>query len=196
MTFSSVIVDDLQRHPPAGDSAVAFVYCNYKERFQQTFKNLVSSLIRQISNQAHMIPDTLRALHQRHVRHSTRPTRSELLELLATVSSYCSSVWIVVDALDESNNIDGTRSGLKSDLHTAIPNASFIFTSRRLEDIEMHFSNFPSLEIRANDRDIRLYLSNQLENEARLAKHIKADESLRALMLDTIVRRSDGMSVY
>ena len=189
-------MDDLQQHPPARDGALAYVYCNYKERFQQTFKNLVSSLIRQITDQAHTIPDTLRALHQRHVRHSTLPTRSELLELFATVASQFSSVWIVIDALDESNDIDGTRSSLKSDLYTALPNASFIFTSRRLKAIEMQFGDFPSLEIRANDRDIRLYLSTQLENEARLAKHIMADESLRTLILDTIVRRSDGMSVY
>ena len=187
-------MDDLQRHPPSRDSAVAFVYCNYKERLQQTFQNLVSSLIRQII-QAHTIPDRLRELHQRHIKHSTRPTRSELLELFATITSQFSSVWIVVDALDESSEVDGTRSSLKSDLYTAIPNAKFLFTSRRLNDIERQFHGFPSLEIRASDRDIVLYLSGQLENETRLTKHIKADDSLRTLILDTVVRRSDGMSV-
>jgi hypothetical protein len=51
------------------------------------------------------------------------------------------------------------------------------------------------MEIRASDADVRMYLQNQIEKEGRLKLHIQADPSLRNTIIDTIIKKSQGMSV-
>ncbi|KAL9601099.1 MAG: hypothetical protein Q9179_002987 [Wetmoreana sp. 5 TL-2023] len=98
---TSIVVEALAQIPTSRDYAFAFMYCNYKERAQQTFENLISSLIRQLVDRDSSIPDELRLLYQSHKKHETRPNRSELLRLLNTVASGYASLFFVIDALDE-----------------------------------------------------------------------------------------------
>lgn len=175
--------------------AVVFIYCNYKERTQQTCHNLILSLIRQLIDRGSPIPDSLRSLYDRSKNEEKPPTRSELLELLNTVVSKFSSTFFVIDALDKSNESDGARSMLASGLRELLPDARFLYTSRRLSEIERHFEGCSHLEIRASDGDIRRYLESRISDEPRLSKHTVADSSLLPVILDTIVQKSDGMSV-
>lgn len=192
---SSIVVDHLQRTFSSNDDAVAFLYCNYKEREQQTVNNLVSSLIRQLIDQIHLVPEDLSSLYQRHARNGTRPSRLQLHELLISTASHFSTLFLVIDALDECTESDGTRSVLASDLRKMLPHARFLFTSRRYNDIERLFDDCLQLEIRASNDDIRRYITSQIICEPRLAKHIQADESLLELIMESIIRRSDGMLV-
>ena len=191
---SSIVVDHLQTTILDDKNAVAFIYCNYKERVQQTLSNLLSSLARQLIDRSNLIPDTLRSSYSRHVKNGTRPSHVELLELLADIALGFSSLFLVIDALDECNFIDGTRTNLVSSLCKYLHQGThLLFTSRPLGDIESLFKDFPQLEIRASERDIRCHVSGRLVSEPRLVKHIAADADLLNAILDTIVARSDGM---
>ncbi|KAL8766351.1 MAG: hypothetical protein Q9209_006878 [Squamulea sp. 1 TL-2023] len=189
----SIVVETLAQTPPSMEHAVAFIYCNYKERAQQTFGNLISSVVRQLISAKGTIPEELRLLYQHHSKQGTRPNRSELRGLLTTVASECASLFIVVDALDECEDSNGTRSDLVSTLRTALPEACFLITSRRSHDIELQFQDCPHLEIRASDRDIRRYISIQIRQQPRIQKLIEADPSLPSLIEETIIQKSDGM---
>lgn len=175
--------------------AVAFVYCNYKERAQQTSDHLISSLVRQLLDRRSAIPDQLHSLYDRSKHQDRRPSGSELLELLSTVASKFSSLFFVIDALDECSESDGARSTLLSGLRKLLPAACFLYTSRYLSEIEHQLEGCSRLEIRARDGDIRRYAKGRIPDEPRLAKHITADSGLLGLLLKTIVGRSDGMSV-
>ena len=174
--------------------AVAFIYCNYKERAQQTLTNLLSSLARQLIDRSNSIPETLRSSYSRHCKNGTRLSHIELLELLADIELGFSSLFIVIDALDECNSIDGTRSSLVSSLRKYLHNRTrLLFTSRPSGDIESLLDDCPQLEIRASERDIRCHVSSRLMSEPRLVKHVAADAGLLNEILDNIVARSDGM---
>ncbi|KAL8791314.1 MAG: hypothetical protein Q9195_005933 [Heterodermia aff. obscurata] len=186
----SIVVDYLQISVLDDENAVAFIYCNYKERAQQTLANLLSSLARQFISQRNLIPDTLRSSYSRHTKNGTQPSHVELLELLADVASEFSSLFLVIDALDECDFIDGTRTGLVSGLRQLLHHgAHLLFTSRPLGDVESLFKDCPQLEIRASERDIRCHVSSRLMSEPRLAKHIATDNDLLNAILDTIVAR-------
>ena len=191
--LASVIIKHLQRTFDTRDNAVIFLYCNYKERAQQTANNLIASLIRQLEERHSSITDDLQSLYNRHAKHGTRPSRSELLEHLSTIASKFPSLAIVIDALDECNATDGTTRVLSVDLRDILHTARFLFTSRPLIEIERGFDGCSRLEIRANNDDIRQYISHRLLREARLAKHIEADKNLAEVISDTITRKSDGM---
>ena len=188
-------MDHLQRTFSSKDDAVTFLYCNYKEREQQTVNNLVSSLIRQLIDQIDFVPEDLSSLYKSRAKHGTRPSRFQLHELLISTASHFSTLFLVIDALDECSESDGTRSFLASDLRKMLPHARFLFTSRPYNDIESHFDGCLQIEIRAGNDDIRRYITSQILREPRLAKHIQADKSLLELIKETIIRRSDGMLV-
>ena len=187
-------MDHLQTTILNDKTAVAFIYCDYKERAQQTLSNLLSSLTRQLIDQSNSIPDTLKSSYSRHIKNDTRPSHIELLELLADVALGFSSLFLVIDALDECDSIDGIRTSLVSSIRKKLHGGAHILcTSRPLGDIESLFKDCPQLEIRASERDIRCYVSSRLMSESRLVKHVAADAEILNTILDTIVARSDGM---
>ena len=141
------------------------------------------------------IPQELRSLYQRHKQEGTRPTRSEISQLLHLLVSQISTSYIIIDAVDECTNIDGTRDALFKDLWNLTPNVRLLCTSRYLGDIAREFQDYPRLELRASCSDIGRYLSERIEGETRLRKHLHDDPTLFTLILDTIVRTSDGMVV-
>ncbi|KAL8878727.1 MAG: hypothetical protein Q9198_003528, partial [Flavoplaca austrocitrina] len=188
-----LLVEDLEHAPTEKTRAFGFLYCNYKERAEQTFQNLISSLTRQLIHHTRTIPSELRRLHQRYLDIQIRPSRQELLGLLTTVGSKFSSLYIVIDALDECDEIEEVRSCLFSTLRETLPRACFLVTSRSVPEIEVQFENHPRLKIKATDEDIRRYVSDQILRKPTLKRHIKADPNLRISMIETICLKSDGM---
>ena len=162
----------------------------------QTCKNLISSLIQQLIQRGSPIPEALRSLYDQNKKKGRPPLEVELLDLLNQVVSDFSTVFFVIDALDESREDDGTRNTLITKLREILPNARFLYTSRRLTEIERQFDGCLHLEIRATNEDIRLHLESRISEEPRISKHIAADPSLLQLILDTVVGKSDGMCVY
>ncbi|KAL8689137.1 MAG: hypothetical protein Q9218_005122 [Villophora microphyllina] len=191
--LASVVVENLMQTVVGKDHAFAFIYCNYKERAQQTYNNLVSSLIRQLIEREGKLPNDLGQLYHRHSAKGTRPNQSELVGLLGIVALEYESLYFVIDALDECDDSEGTRSAFVPSLRTALPNACVLVTSRPWHDINLQFDGSPQLEIRASDHDIKRYLSDQILHQPRLKKHTQADPSLLPLIEDTVVSKSDGM---
>ncbi|KAL8787605.1 MAG: hypothetical protein Q9195_007693 [Heterodermia aff. obscurata] len=189
--LAAIVVDYLQRMRHDKVSAVAYIYCNYKERAQQTPNDLISSLVRHLVEQERSVPSDLVSLYQRHTRSNTRPSNSELQRLLVSTASRFPSFFIVIDALDECS--ETSRSALGSSLPSILPGAQILYTSRRLNDIERIFEGCHRLEIRASDSDIRRYIFDRILHEPRLARHIEADSNLKEVISDVIVRKSDGM---
>ena len=187
-------MDHLQATILDSKSAVAFIYCNYKERSQQTLTNLLSSVARQLIDRSNLIPDQLRSSYSQRTKDETRPSHQDLLELLADIGSGFSSIFLVIDALDECNPIDGTRTSLVSSLRKHLHQRThLLITSRPSGDIESLFKDCPQLEIKSSEGDIRRYVSSRLMREPRLVNHVTTDAVFLNMILDTIVAKSDGM---
>ncbi|KAL8785217.1 MAG: hypothetical protein Q9213_003486 [Squamulea squamosa] len=174
-------IQTLAHTPPSMEHAVAFIYCNYKERGQQTFGNLISSVIKQLINRKGTIPDELRLLYQHHLKQGTRPNRLDIV------------VFLLLSHLNAPHFFSSLTPWTISTLRTALPDACILITSRRSHDIELLFRNWLHLEIRASEHDIRRYISSQITHQPRMQKHIEADPSLLSLIEETIVQKSDGM---
>ncbi|KAL8910022.1 MAG: hypothetical protein Q9171_004682 [Xanthocarpia ochracea] len=191
--LASLVIESLCDTVHHTRGAVAFIYCNYKERTQQTLDYLVSSLIRQLVESHHELLEDLSLLYNRHSGKGTRPSGQELLGTLGSFAKNIDPLFLVVDALDECDTIGGIRSALPSELQKLLPKARFFFTSRYLTEIEHLFNGCARLEIRASDQDIRRYISSQVACESRLAKHIEKDHSLLKDVEEAIIQKSAGM---
>ena len=80
-----------------------------------------------------------------------------------------------------------------SELRALPSNTQLLVTSRHVPSIEAGLIEPQRLEIRASDKDVRIYLDDRIEREDRLKRHVRADPALRDLVIDSIAEKAQGM---
>jgi hypothetical protein len=133
------------------------------------------------------------SLFNHHKTKRTRPTLSEWSKLLQSEARRLSEIFIVIDALDECPETEGTRDNFLAEVLKLHQNARLLVTSRYIPTIESQFENATRLEICASDRDIGIYLESRIERENRLARHVKAAPDLKGVLISTVRRKAKGM---
>jgi hypothetical protein len=154
----------------------------------QTVINLVSSLLRQLAQSRLIVSESVSKLYNGH--QDRRPTLREFEEALRIEIRSYSKVFVIVDALDECAD-DETRVALLAALK-GLP-VNLMITSRHSIRIEEEFARVKSLEIRAHNDDVRRYVETQIIRYERLARHVKADSSLKGDIIDKVVDSAKGM---
>lgn len=191
--LSSVVIDTIKITLASSTVGLAFLYCVYAERFDQTIDQLLGSLIQQLLLQQNVIPEDVRKLYNSHKLSNTRPDLAELSKHLGSIVSLFSRVYIVVDALDECDESNKTRSSLLAHLRNLDTHVQLLFTSRPLEETLPDAVQF---EVTAQEDDMRRYLSAQIKKEPGLAKLCNDNGDLQEEILDKIIAKAGGMSVY
>jgi ankyrin repeat domain-containing protein 50 len=141
---------------------VAFIYCNHKEQTVQTVTNLIASLLKQLVLDCPVISKNVKLFYHLHRRHNTYPTLNEFTQALRTEIQTYEKVFIVVDALDECTEGNGSRIKLLRALRSLAGPVNLMVTSRDLPSIEQHFHEAQRLHIRATDEDVATYVQSQL----------------------------------
>jgi hypothetical protein len=178
-----------------GKVGVACIYCNYKEKDAQTPVNLIASLWMQLVEDHGSLSADVKGLYGKYVERGTRPPLSEVSRVLQSEITKYSKVFVVLDALDECSESDGTRQLFLTEIRKLMPNISLLVTSRHIANIELEFQKAACLEISANDEDVRSYLKSRIEGQPQLARHIEKDTTLQDAILHTIVKKANGMYV-
>jgi hypothetical protein len=186
----SVVINHVLQTFPESDCGVAYVYCNYKEQ-DQTAVNLVASLLEQIISRQDNIPDNVVALHEEHSSKRTRPSIADYSRLLQKQVNDLRRVFIIIDALDECLEIDGTRDAFLAEVRQLLPTACLLVTSRHIATIENDFQDAARIEIRARDGDMRAYIDARIQKEKRLKLCLHKNPDLR--LADIIVEKAQGM---
>ncbi|KAM0433480.1 hypothetical protein ACHAPT_004360 [Fusarium lateritium] len=185
------LIEKLREDP---DSGLAYIYCDFRRRNEQTVEHFVSSLLKQLAEKRPTLPDAVRQLHDRHEKSRTRPSLEELLESLHYVTDLFSHVFIVVDALDEcqeSNHcLPRFLSGL-FDLQQKL-GVNIFATARPLGHIKSRFENSISIEIRAHHEDVRKYVNGRM---GELPMIVQRNLELQESIMGSISRAVDGMGV-
>jgi hypothetical protein len=169
-----------------------YIYCNYKEQ-DQSATNLIASLLRQLVEVNRDLSDQVTALHKSHESKQTRPSLSEFSNVLESEVTRFSKVFFVVDALDEYNEIDGSRHHLLDELRKIESHIFLLVTSRDIGTIKQDMGDAMRLEIRARDEDIQIYLQARIQSERRLRKLTETDEILQRDIITTIAEKAQGM---
>lgn len=189
----SAAIDHLQRTFPTSNVGIAFLYCNYKEQEQQTLINFVASLLQQLVGQQSLVPDEVCSLWEEHRRGRTPPGLVEISKLFQSIASVFSSIFIVIDALDECSEV--TRNYLIAEINKLPQNLHLMVTSRHNASIEQLFSGSVRLEILATDGDVKAYVCTQIDRRERLKKFVQADPSLQEKIETRIADKAQGMFV-
>ncbi|KAL7962115.1 hypothetical protein V8C34DRAFT_311341 [Trichoderma compactum] len=191
--LTSIVVDDLcKRYPNDTTIGVAYIYCNFQQKGEQTAYDLLASLLKQLAQGQSSLPGCVKDLYNQHQAKKTRPPIDEISRALQTVAAIFSRVFIVVDALDECQTSSKCRSTLLLEIIDlqAKTKTNFFATSRRIPDIEKAFKGYPSLEILASDGDVQKYLDSQMsELPGCVLKRLDLQEEIKV----KIVKAIDGM---
>jgi hypothetical protein len=190
--LASIVVDYLSKTNQAKDVGIAYMYCTYRDRLEQTPIRLLASLLKQLLQERQVIPEDLKNLYEHHVSKKTSPTLEDVSKVLHSEASRYSKVFIVVDALDECAGDDGTRALLLATLNALqTTNAiNLMVTSRPILKIERMFQDVIQLEVRASDSDVGKYIEGQM---SRLASCVSRNKSLLETIKSDIIRAVDGM---
>ncbi|KAI9770214.1 MAG: hypothetical protein M1839_003242 [Geoglossum umbratile] len=154
---------------------------------------LIASLLQQLVQRTPVISDGIVSLYHHHIEKRTRPTLVEWSKSLQSEVYRFSKVFIIIDALDECLESNGTRDSFLAEIKKLQPSVRLLVTSRYIPTIEYEFEKAARVEIRASDEDVRRYLEGRIERERRSVRHVRADLALQKTIIDTIVEKAKGM---
>lgn len=187
---SAIVIEDLaSRRQIQEDIGLAYLYCAFGRQQEQTIDNLLLALLRQLSDRQSSLPDPVKILFEKHQEKKTRPSTREIVTTLRSVAAAYSTVFIVVDALDEC---EPSCCKVLVDKMFAIQAASGanLFTTSRPLDIAERFKGSMTIEIRANEDDVREYIDkNMMQLPPCVQKNPKVQEEIKV----TIVGLVEGM---
>ena len=188
--ISSFIIDHLyQDFANNKNVAVVFLYCNYKDSDRQTTRNMMASILHQLSLQATPAVKELVAMYEKHKHRGSQPSLPEVLVSLRSISNCFQNIFVVVDALDEyaSDSLDE----LLEDIQTFSPQAKCFLTSR--PNLYVDMNDTFHLTIRADVADIEGYLSSSIAHSITLANLVRKEPTLKTQIVESIVEKANGM---
>ncbi|KAJ5275259.1 hypothetical protein N7505_003804 [Penicillium chrysogenum] len=184
------------RYGNDSDVAIAYVYCNFQRHNEQDAASLLGNILKQMVQRKHTVPSSVRALYNTHMHTGTRPSINEISEAMHSLStaSDFSSIFIVIDALDECQISDRSRDIL---LDVVISmqakrgcNVYLFATSRFIPEIIEMFNEQPTVEIRARENDVKRYIQGNL---TMLPSFVSRSPDLQEEISDAIAKAVDGM---
>ena len=167
----------------------AYYYC-YFGRNQDETSPFLRWIISQLCRQLKDIPSPLISL----LRRGTEPGYEDILGLLATVLESFQRVYVIIDALDESQNRENMIDLLRRFTMDPPFDKMRIFTTSRLErDIELGLVGLgPSISMSNQyvDQDISLFIESRLQTDRKLKSW---QPILKAEITQALIKGAHGM---
>ncbi|KAE8146616.1 ankyrin repeat-containing domain protein [Aspergillus avenaceus] len=179
--IASIIIKrmlDLQNSSNTGPQSprIAYLYLSYKETY--TLDQLLGSIINQVIMDPRTLPESLIKNWEQCKFGAHKPTLGALMDVLEELLRD-HPIYIVVDALDEYPMED--RNQLLRRLR-GFNNVSILITSRMLPEMETLANDGTIVDIKANPKDIDLFLDSKMKRSSRF----KSFESESPGLLDEI----------
>ncbi len=177
--LTTVVVDHLLTDLRSHDDTIgiAYIYCYYKKKEEQTLINLASSLVQHLVQQRNEISEGVKKCYHSYSQQRNRPKLEEVWQLLYPEMLMFPRIFIMIDALDECGHDDQTRQRLIDRLRSMqefLP-INLMVTSHPIPVVVSDFCDSLSVHIRANETDIRNYVQAQM---VRLPPAVQQDPSL------------------
>ncbi|KAL8994017.1 MAG: hypothetical protein Q9188_007184 [Gyalolechia gomerana] len=191
--LASVVVDFL-RTPPVNHHSigVAAIYCNFKERDQQSPENLLAGCcVQLIQPSRNPFPEVFTDVYRKHDSGRTRPVWEDIVRIFEDSIKNLDTVYLVVDALDECS--EDARKKLLDYFKSLPANIKLLVTTRHIAQITREFYDSPKVEIRADPIDLRKYITTRIAGNRKLEGYVLDDTSLKTHIRDKVTTKADKM---
>ncbi|KAJ5775210.1 uncharacterized protein N7511_000221 [Penicillium nucicola] len=190
--LTSIIINDVDEKTRGTDTAIAFMYCNYKDTNTHSELALLSSIARQLTAQIEHIPAVVRDFRDQNAMRKRDPTGDEWVALIKSLGHFFCKMIVIVDALDEcpEYNRDEFFRFIKM-LDTSI---RFMFTSRPHISLPVEFSGFQRISISAKSSDLQIFLDAEISKRKSFQNFvIRNNATVQAEIVEEIIAKSKGM---
>ena len=190
----------------AGQASMAYFYFDFRDINKQHWRDLVPSLLTQLSLRSDLRCDILSRLYSDHDNGAQQPSDGTLIRCLKDMFTLPDQhpTYLIIDALDECSNISGIPTPRKRvlqlvkelvDLH--MPNVHICVTSRPEVDIRDVLEPLTLRRVSLHDqsgqkKDIEDYVRSVVysSSEPIMRRWRKEDKEL---VTKTLSERADGM---
>ena len=203
---SSSVIQDIEVTCKAGKALMAYFYFDFRDANKQGLRDLIPSLLTQLSANSGSCCDILSNLYLAHNNGKNQPSDTILAECLKEMVTLPDQdpVYLIVDALDESPNSSGIPSPrekvlrfLKDLVDLSLPNLHICVTSRPEIDIRNVLEPLTSRRVSLHDqsgqkKDIADYVRSVVYSESeQIMRRWRMDD--KELVIETLSERADGM---
>ena len=190
----------------AGQASMAYFYFDFRDIHKQHWRDLVPSLLTQLSAQSGPCCDVLSRLHSDHGNGAQQPNDDALKQCLIEMLTVRGQrpIYLIIDALDEcpdTSEVPSPRNRILqlleelTDLH--IPNLRICVTSRPEFDIRDFLEPLTSRQVSLHDQsgqkqDIADYVRSVVySNSERIMRRWRKED--KEMVIETLSERADGM---
>jgi hypothetical protein len=205
-SVSSSVIQDIEAMCKAGNASMAYFYFDFRDANKQGLRDLVTSLLTQLSARSSPYCNILSDLYMSHDNGKNQPSDSSLEECLKKMVTLPDRppIYLIIDALDESANTSGISSSreivlqlLKELVGLSLPNLHICVTSRPEFDIRNVLEPLTSLRVSLHDQrgqqqDIADYVRSVVYSDSQhIMKRWKKED--KEHVIKTLSERADGM---
>ena len=204
LSTSSAIIQDITTLRDAERAFMAYFYFDFKDTDKQNRRNLILSLLSQLSTRSDLCCDMLYRVYLIHDNGAQKPTDNVLIQSLKEVLTFSnhSPIFIIMDAIDECPNTFGLPSPrelvlalVKELVGLSLPNLHLCVTSRPEIDIRTALETLKSRQVSLHDqtgqkKDIVEYVRSVVRSDARMGKWRDEDQNM---VIETLSDGADGM---
>ncbi|KAE9385138.1 hypothetical protein BT96DRAFT_607422 [Gymnopus androsaceus JB14] len=197
----SAIINHVKSLDAHENQMVAFYFFDFRDAFKQSFNNLVSTLLSQLSSSTMLQKEIYLAiskLYDNHEKLRSKPSERDLIGTLKEVISVVKveALFIIIDGLDEMGNqgfmpffqlIEELKILACSHLHLLIASRPHISYAHELEQL---CSKTICIEKEDVNADVAIFLADTMKNDRTFRHHgLEAKNQI----IDSLTRRADGM---
>ncbi|KAF8494411.1 hypothetical protein F5888DRAFT_657141 [Russula emetica] len=185
-------------------ASMAYFYFDFRDINKQNRRDLLPSLVTQLSDQSHRHCDILNRLYLKHESGAHKPSEDQLIQCLKDMLTLPDQqpIYLIIDALDECPDTSGMPSPREQVLdlvnelvELSSPNLRLCVTSRPEIDIRRALEPLTSLRVSLHEQsgqkqDIVDYVTSVVQSDAKMRRWRDEDKNL---VIETLSERADGM---
>jgi hypothetical protein len=200
---SSAIIQHIMKLRDAGNATLAYFYFDFRDEEKQNVRNVVTSLLVQLSAYSKPCCDIIYRLYLTHGKGMQQPSNGILIdrlkEMLVVVAHH--PIFVIMDALDECPDLgmpaprEAVLNLVKDLVYLQVSNLHICVTSRPEVDIENKLKPLAVNAISLQDETrqkivIHDYVSSVMSSDEQMKQWRDEDKKL---VVDGLSERADGM---
>ena len=199
-----MIIRDIKTMSDAGSAFLAYFYFDFKDTAKQSSRDLLTSLLVQLSDQSDIFRDALLTLYSAHKHGSEQPANDALAQCLKhmVMITEPEPIYLIIDALDECPSDLGVPPSrekvlnlVKELVELRHPNLRLCITSRPEFDIRATLQPLTTQQVSIHDEsgqhhDIIDYVISVVHSDKKMKKWRDDDKNM---VIDKLTEKADGM---
>jgi len=181
------------------ETGIAYHYCDFSDPRTLEGRNILGALIRQLAQDLTISSELEKHMDPLYGPDSRSVTDDMLSDILFRVVGHFSTIYFIIDGLDECGN--DVQTMVLSKVHwlaRCVKLTANVFVSSRDEDlISMSLKDFPRLQVSTKkiESDIDHFIEETVDEHIRAGKLKTKDSALRDEVVEALKSKADGMFV-